>query len=201
MKPRTCLSVTFMLAAALASVACAAPPPVELQHDPHLVSCPTVLPGTLEKTGAVISPDANAVYEAGFDPVAWAGSVRKRRIDFNGQGDASLHPAEWDAADLLTNVRPEARRIYTTGGSNVTISFDWERLSASQKSMLNISPVSGRPDNWGQQRLQYLRGDRSLEQGNANGQFRRRSKLLGAIVNSPPVLAGPPLASILEPGY
>jgi len=201
MKPRTCLSAAFMLATALASTACAAPPPVELQNDPHLVSCPAVLPGTLKKTGAVISPDASAVYEAGFDPVAWAGSVRKRRIGFDGPGDVSLQPTEWDAADLLTNLRPEVRRIYTTGDSNATISFDWERLTASQKSMLNISPVSGRPDNWGQQRLQYLRGDRSLEQGNANGQFRRRRKLLGAIVNSTPVFAGPPSASILEPGY
>ena len=185
---------------AFASAWSAAPPSIDLRDDPRLLRCPAEPAGTLKATGAAMLAESGTAYQAGFDPLAWHGSLRKRRISFDA-GHAALQPAEWDAADLLAAIEPEARRIYTSDERNATIPFDWEHLTASQKSMLNTSPVTGGTDGLGALRLQYLRGDRRLEQGEANGQFPRRQKLLGAIVNSTPVFAGPPSSAVLEPGY
>jgi type IV pilus assembly protein PilY1 len=191
----------FVLSASFAPVSLAAPPAIDLQDDPRWMLCRAAPGGYTKPAGAAISSETGVVYEAAFDPLAWTGSLKKRRIGFDGKGNATLQAAEWDAADLLASARPEARRIYTLDAGNVTVPFDWSRLSTAQKNALNTSPVNGKPDGLGAQRLQYLRGDRSLEQGNSNGTFRRRQKLLGAIVNSVPVSVGPPSRAILEPGY
>lgn len=191
----------FMLGAALMSTPFAAPPSINLQDDPRTHACPSSPVGSMKAAGAAKSADGDAAYEAAFDPIAWTGSIEKRRIGFDGQGNGALQLAEWDAADALAIITPQARHIYTSDSRNATIPFEWRHLGTSQKSMLNTSPVTNKIDQLGAQRAQYLRGDRSLEQGNLNGMFRPRRKLLGAIVNSMPVFAGPPSRALLEPDY
>ncbi|MRW87404.1 pilus assembly protein PilY [Pseudoduganella sp. FT26W] len=58
--------------------------------------------------------------------------------------------------------------------------FAWSALSAAQQALLNLD------DGAGEQRLAYLRGDRSLE----GKQFRVRSSVLGDAVHSTPVYVG-----------
>jgi type IV pilus assembly protein PilY1 len=194
-------AVIFLCGISLRPALFAAPPPINFQDDPRLMFCRSAPPGSMKPAGAAISGDAGMAYEAAFDPANWTGSLKKRRIGFDAKGGAGLQDPEWDAADVLATIEPEVRHIYTLDAGNLTVPFDWSHLSSSQRNVLNTSPVTGKADGLGPQRLQYLRGDRSMEQGNPNGIFRRRQKLLGAIVNSTPTFAGSPSSAILEPGY
>ena len=63
-------------------------------------------------------------------------------------------------------------------------------MSDPQKAALNVDP-DGNQDLLGEDRLEYLRGERSLEQQNA-GDFRNRLTLLGDLVHAGPLFVGPP---------
>jgi len=186
----------LVMTAMFAQHALAGMPAIALESDPRLVYCASATPGTSRVTGLVV---ANGyAYETAFDPAHWSGSMKKRRIGFGADGNAALQAIEWDAADLLQAIDPQARRIHTfrTDSAPHTIPFLWERLSAAQKALLDMSPVTGKSDGLGEQRLRYLRGERSLEKV-----FRPRAGLLGDIVNSTPIVIGAPSPGILEAGY
>ena len=69
-----------------------------------------------------------------------------------------------------------------TGG----LTFDWSSLTAAQKDALKQDPLGGPllPDSVGQERTDWLRGSRLLEQ--PSGLYRERDSRLGDIVNSDP---------------
>jgi type IV pilus assembly protein PilY1 len=67
------------------------------------------------------------------------------------------------------------------GAASTGISWTWNSLAADQRNALNT--VDGRVDALGNQRLAYLRGDRSRETANG-GTFRNRASRQGDIVNS-----------------
>lgn len=194
--------MAFVMAAVFASPGFAAMPAVALDDDPRLMHCPHTSPGRFTLSGLAVSGQGYA-YEAAFDPVSWSGSLRKRRIGFGADGNAVIGDIEWDAGILLHAADPQTRRIYTlaTDTASRTGSFLWERLTVSQKALLDLSPVTGKSDGLGEQRLHYLRGDRSLEKDAKHGVFRARAGLLGDIVNSVPVVMGAPSRSIQEAGY
>ncbi|HWV62253.1 MAG TPA: PilC/PilY family type IV pilus protein [Oxalicibacterium sp.] len=169
--------------ASILQAAVAAPPPVALENEPlHLRSCPMPSAGDWTETTSVqaFGEQGVAVYQAGYRPDG-SGSLKKRQA---GQQTE----AEWDAGVLLTG-RSDARKLWTANGGGDKfggIPFVWTSLDAAQKLALDRSPVDGSDDGLGQKRLNYLRGVRTDEAS----LFRRRQRLLGAIVHGVPVFAG-----------
>jgi len=87
----------------------------------------------------------------------------------------------WNAATLIP--AHTSRSIFTRQ-NGVGIPFTWADLNATNRALFNLAG-----DSQGENRVAYLRGDRSREQSNG-GLFRSRSDLLGDIINSDPVYVG-----------
>lgn len=177
--------------------------------------------GTMPKVSASsskIMSDGAFVYQAGFDPSTWSGSLKKMKLVPDGaNGEVrTATSADWDAGEVLTGLgakdaEPDAaaRNIFVTRSnadnnankSLGTVEFKWDKLSADQKTLLNASPVDGKGDGLGEHRLNYLRGMRNLELGRPGGMFRQRDRVLGDIINSNPVYVGAPAANAQGAGY
>lgn len=142
--------------------------------------------GTVGAVGSTsfLRSDA-AVYQASYDTGRWGGDVIALQVDDNGNPTEVLL---WDssAADQL-NDRPYAnRRIITNtaaSGPATQVAFQWGNLNAQQRAWLNRNPVTNVVDNLGEQRVNWIRGERSREQQNG-GTLRNRDLLLGPIINS-----------------
>jgi len=122
------------------------------------------------------------IYQAAFDTGTWSGQLLAYPILSNG----TLGASSWDASQKIP--APASRNIITTNASGAGIKFAWTSLSTAQQAMLQQTGTA----TVGQERLNYLRGDRSKEvfQG---GPYRNRDSPLGDIVNSAPVyMASPP---------
>ncbi|HEV2609430.1 MAG TPA: PilC/PilY family type IV pilus protein [Noviherbaspirillum sp.] len=150
-------------------------------------------------TGGRMSTDGIFVYQPGFESSTWAGSLKKLALKPGAGGNIDIASTpDWDAGELLSGFdlpANDVRKIFTAqinSGALRTIEFKWDQLSGRQKELLSIDPVSGKPDALGESRLAYLRGQRSLESGKPGGVFRTRTRVLGDIVNSNAVYAGPP---------
>ena len=125
------------------------------------------------------------LYLARFDSTRWSGDLIAHRINTDGSIGAQV----WSAASQLDAAVP---------GSRVIITYDRDAkagepfrtltdLSSLQQGDLNTAPGGG-SDSYGQDRLNYLRGDRSQE----GVLFRTRTNRLGDIVHSAPVYVGKP---------
>jgi type IV pilus assembly protein PilY1 len=124
-------------------------------------------------SGAITSD--SKVYQARFNSGNWTGRLLAFGFDSDGQ---LLSSSLWDAAEKI----PDAgQRIIFTSDGNDGYAFQWDALNASQQTFL------GNEDT-----LNYLRGVRTKEQSQNNGIYRTRTKLLGDIINSSPVLVGYP---------
>lgn len=158
----------------------------------------SVVAQTTSSTPAAVSlpilTGGNSFYEGGYDSNGWPGKLIRRKLDQSGQpGDA-----EWDAGCLLTGGQcpepvgtntaraPNSRIIITSkNGAGEGIPFRWSSLTSEQQTALNAG-------GHGSLRVDYLRGDRSNEPGAASPQFRPRSSVLRAIINSEPVYVSSP---------
>lgn len=148
---------------------------------------------------AKTSSDGAFAYQAGFNVARWSGSLKKFALTQDSSGAIKIAGVpDWDAAETLTGKNgkppvpaPDDRRVYTSKSTSrnafATVPFEWSALASSQRALLNRSPVGLEPDGHGEERLNYLRGDRSLELGKPGGIFRVRDSVLGDIVNSSPV--------------
>lgn len=114
-------------------------------------------------------------YVAGYDATKWSGHVRAYSL--TSSAGVSAIPV-WDAAVQLESKILADRLIFTHDGS-VPASFTWSALSNTQKVLLQGTDSVA----VGQNRLTYLRGDRTLEI-QSGGTFRNRDKRLGDIVGS-----------------
>lgn len=130
--------------------------------------------------------EGSNVYTASFNSGDWSGSVAARELNTVTGGIGNV---VWDAADVLNSQAPSSRFIVTgvTDLNGVTdgVLFNWDSLSSDQQLDLNGA------DSLGQDRLTYLRGDRSKE----GSIFRTRSTVLGDVVNSSPIYAGKPASA------
>ncbi|OBS09543.1 pilus assembly protein [Acidihalobacter prosperus] len=146
------------------------------------------------------------VYQALYHPLNWWGELLAKPIlinTTNNQPYVSAN-ANWDASCVLTGgacpamgtntqgqattsvtaQSPSSRVIITDNGTQ-GVPFEWTSLSSAEQTLLNGA------DNLGQQRLDYLRGTRSEEEGAGNGgTLRTRTGVLGDIVHSSPVWVG-----------
>ncbi len=123
----------------------------------------------------------NEAYYARFSSDNWSGELIKYDVDSNG-----LLTFDWNARDSLNNVSAAGRNV--SFNQNGTLQpFLWRNLSTAQQTALNRTG-SGTPDTRGEARVNYIRGDRSLE----TTTFRQRDHLLGDIIHSSPVAVGAP---------
>lgn len=164
----------------------------------------------ISKTSAASSVSLNSgswstgskVFQARFSSGDWSGQLLAYGLAASG---ALQTPALWDSGQLLLNQNwNSGRQILTYKASaalgNRGIAFRWpsdpsspgaHEMDSGMIAALNTS-TSGTVDNFGSQRVAYLRGSTAREARNCTGcpapTFRNRpTSVLGDIVNSAPV--------------
>lgn len=144
---------------------------------------------------ASISRTGTEAYKSGFAANGWTGyiasdsiSAVSAAITANASwGMTSTTPARQkttaDILDALDATGLTNRLILTTrSDTNVGTSFAWDNLGSAQQTLLNT--VDGATDTHGSNRINFLRGDRTLEANQTGGVFRNRNSRQGDIVNS-----------------
>lgn len=155
--------------------------------------------GTSAAASTAVLQSDTLLYTAGFRSEDWTGTLIARKI--NTDGTLSLPDCIecWDTEKRLATTDPSARNIVTVkyevdedvNLTRTAVDFDIDNLGAEQKAALNRPVVGSEPDNLGEARVAWLRGDEE-----ANESFRRRLsdsgdlRLLGDIVNSNPQFIG-----------
>lgn len=145
-----------------------------------------------------------AIYQARFNSARWSGELLAFGITPGGEVEDT---ALWNAAARLEAQDPATRRIFSARGldfadtsadgtrTRAGINFLWDdlELSDAQRDALNTGLTAAQiADGVGEDRLWYLRGDRSDERTNDDQSrpFRQRDSVLGDIVNSNPQFVG-----------
>ncbi|MBK1888110.1 pilus assembly protein [Marinobacter sp. DY40_1A1] len=135
------------------------------------------------------------IFASQFDPNGWTGDLKAAKLGGTNSpvvpdiNDAVKNGNGWSARTILDNrdLSADDRVIITYG--NGAKGFRWgANLSTAQKNDLKYGSVS---DTEAEQRLEYIRGDISLD-GTAG--WRKRGSRLGSIVNSSPEFVGEPRA-------
>ncbi|MBK6746568.1 PilC/PilY family type IV pilus protein [Ottowia sp.] len=169
------------------------------------------------------SPDGD-LFVPQFDPKTWAGRLLKATMHFNqATGDVAVASTTWDAAKILTDasvasgavtdpqVKPADRKLFTYSreganrGGQIFSVAEKGKLDPAVLTALATKPGSapaGTSDAAMQNAaIDWLRGDRSLEAGTADGYLRARTSVLGAIVNSSPVYKQGVSDEVTGPGF
>ncbi|WP_082608130.1 pilus assembly protein [Acidovorax sp. Root219] len=149
-------------------------------------------------------------FVAGFEPKKWSGYVYADTIKTDGSvspdtgwgvntglpapKDRKTTAQKLDALPSVTN-----RVILTTNDlTNQGVSFEWEtgvtKLSAAQKLLLDTGSK-------GEDRVNFLRGDRTKEEGTTAKPFRVRDSRQGDIVNSSVWYTASPSSNYPHKGY
>ena len=177
-------------------VASAQAAPQLLQIDSLPVTAACTSPGGAGKASGSTLLSGGDLYQATMTLADWGGHFSRQTLAASGASGAGAgvgaSALAWDAGAILTGQAgqpplpaPELRNIHTAivqaDGALTMIPFSWPSLSPEQRALLDQGDQSG------EQRLAYLRGDRSLE----GSRFRRRSSVLGDSVHAAPVYAGP----------
>ncbi|MCC6296050.1 MAG: hypothetical protein IT469_05020 [Pseudomonadales bacterium] len=140
------------------------------------------------------------LYQARFDSEDWSGDLVAFEVEV---GDADNDGQDGEVLDEVWSARDElptwnTRKIFTTKSSDRTGQpFVWassgadaDRLSTAQKNALKqTNSTNSSNTNKGRARVDYVRGDQSNEDP-AGQKFRKRTHLLGDIVNSDPLFVG-----------
>jgi len=166
--------------------------------------------GTMGASASTNSRTDISRFVAGYDPKRWAGYVYADKIDPTGAfspdpgwGINTGLPVPKDRKstaqklDALASI--DSRVILTTNDvTNTGVSFEWEtgvtKLSATQKATLNS-------DTKGQDRVAFLRGDRTKEGGTTSSPFRVRDSRQGDIINSNVWYVASPASNYPHKGY
>src|SRR5581483_75184 len=128
----------------------------------------------LEASGTAVAVNAtslstlSALYQAKFTTSDWSGQLLAYSVD-PSTGAVGANPV-WDAATTLTSATsPDARVIVTyndTAGVRTGVPFRWSSVSGlSVGAALNLNPGTNTTDGKGSQRVDYLRGVRTMETG------------------------------------
>lgn len=157
-----------------------------------------------------VATSGNGSYSAQYDPNNWTGQVQASELSFNTAGDPTLTP-RWTAtaklAAQLAGTGWDTNRNVVTWNGTAGVAFRTTDLGAgtvttAQRATLD---TTYRADNDSADYLNYLRGDRTNEQGaSPPGVYRTRTQLLGDIVGSRARPVGPPslpLSDATNPGY
>ncbi|MGH8604618.1 MAG: pilus assembly protein, partial [Gammaproteobacteria bacterium] len=131
--------------------------------------------------------NSNGVLDAGED------------VNSNGvldTGNGTIGAQLWDAGASGKILPAASRKVvtYNPGASAAPrgVDFLWASLTMTQQAALNLNTTIAIPAvtplNVGQKTLDYIRGDQAQEQ--TAGPFRKRTVILGDIVNSDPWFVG-----------
>ncbi|WP_154067092.1 pilus assembly protein [Pseudomonas sp. CC6-YY-74] len=131
------------------------------------------------------------VYATQFSSEDWSGELTKTLINSNG-----VQTLQWSAKSENQNIVASTRKVMIKDSTNSTSklkNFTWGNLDSLQQGWLNRDPASLNSgiDSKGADRVAYIRGDRSQE-GTESTTFRKRSTVIGDIINSSPVVVGTP---------
>lgn len=146
------------------------------------------------------------VYQADFDPEYWSGDVKRRSLKLNANGSINLssEATALSAASVLNALNSSGisnRKIIAGKTGAITTSyatnFTWSDAESTLKTNLNRTTETSEADGLAEQRLNFLRGDRSLE----GTTFRLRGSRLGDIVNSGVAYSGVPSTRYTEAAY
>lgn len=135
-------------------------------------------------------------YLAGYNPVRYSGTLSARPIDATTGAIGATET--WNAGDLLDASSITSRVVLSYSGSAGIAWKTYTALPAAQKTPLNKNSA-GTVDSKGQERVDYLRGDRSQEA--PSGAYRQRDSRLGDIVNSNIWYTGKPASGYTQNGY
>lgn len=110
------------------------------------------------------------IFQSIFNTANWSGDLLAYPITSSGVGATP----NWKASTKIP--APDERKIFITGSTGSTVSFQWSSLITADQTALGNEDV-----------LNYLRGERGKEQQNG-GSLRNRagSNVLGDIVHSSP---------------
>ncbi|VWX59508.1 Pilus assembly protein PilY [Burkholderiales bacterium 8X] len=149
------------------------------------------------------------IYQAQFDPTSWSGDLISYPVSVGANNVVTVGTAatkQWSAAAQLDAMLVSSRNIVVgnvTRTNGAASNFTWATIEGGGNGTLKnqlrrASPTaSADADSVGEARLNFIRGDRSLE----GSTFRKRNSRLGDIVNSGVALGGAPNAQITDAGY
>ncbi len=159
---------------------------------------------------STLTEAGNVIYQAEFSSQDWSGDLAAyavSTVSTAGGKVAQLSSTPvWRAADRLKAMTSvDARKIVIgNGGATSTqtaSNFTWDSIGADLKQSLNKDPDSesaSTSDNFGADRLNFIRGDHS----NEVSRFRDRDgQRLGDIVNSGVAYSGAPSSAIQSTTY
>lgn len=176
-----------------------------------------------------LTTNTGFVYQAQFSPADWSGDLVPFPVSANASGAVEVGGAAsspWrnaanlpvgaagKLADKVVSTRnivvggnpTDAAGTYSAAGFNPT-SFVWASLDTVNQNLLRLPPnaASGAAMDAvevGQRRLDFLRGGRTNEAGSVGtNEFRKRSYVLGDIVNSGVVYSGAPTNRFSDTAY
>ncbi|MEO8388359.1 PilC/PilY family type IV pilus protein [Polaromonas sp.] len=141
----------------------------------------------------------STIYQGAFDTSDWSGDVLAIPVTVNASNTVAIGSTpNWQAVTKLGALAaPATTRNIVVGRAGATTNppasdFQWASIDSTlQVDLAKLTPASA-ADGLAQDRLNYIRGDRSKE----GAPFRLRSKLLGDVVNSGIVYSGTPTLSI-----
>lgn len=147
---------------------------------------------------SLVPSGSNATYQASFDTSDWSGDVISVPLSITSTNIVAVGATSWSAATRLSLLTaPVTTRNIIIGrpgaiASPIATNFTWAEIdTAMQENLAKTTPFTP-ADTLGQNRLNFLRGDKA----NEGTLFRTRSKLLGDIVNSGIAFSGSPAASV-----
>ena len=172
-------------------------------------------------TSNPVATASTASFVGGYN-IDWSGNLLEYAISpSTGQ---TISPAVLDAGCVLTgtattpcptvttqssytqNPTPANRNIYTYGTTSTPTqsltSAGFTSLNTWSQCVLNAGTWNGSTcaggDGYGPKRIDWLRGDRTNEASGSTPQFRTRTSLLGAIVDSQPLYVGSPTGGFTD---
>ncbi|MEQ6306017.1 PilC/PilY family type IV pilus protein [Delftia acidovorans] len=185
---------------------------INTQTEPDLTSTAT--------SGSNASRNDVGKFTGAYEPQnAWKGFVTAETVQKDGTTVSAPGWGGKNTADKLDALTSVASRLILSwsdkwdttkykGGTSFKWANDEANLSTAQKAMLGLNPsdTSVTVATNGQNRLNFIRGDRSLEGSDNNGYttsqpFRERKSRQGDIINSVVWYLGKPSSSYALTGY
>ncbi|MDP3653891.1 MAG: PilC/PilY family type IV pilus protein [Rhodoferax sp.] len=140
-------------------------------------------------------------YIAGYSSLRYSGSLSARPLD--GMTGAVQATEAWNAVSLLDAISTAnlSNRVVLSYSGTAGIPWKtWSSLPTAQQTPLNQNSA-GTVDSNGQNRVDYIRGNRTKELAQQGGIFRDRDSRFGDVVNSNIWYTGKPNSGYSTTGY
>jgi type IV pilus assembly protein PilY1 len=145
-----------------------------------------VLRSIIERVGSASSAAVNSgsissetrLFQASFDSKDWSGKLTGRQVNMDGTLGTEV---------IATIPAANSRDIFTVNSNDTPVEFVWSALDSTRRTELKASGA----DTLAQNRLDWIRGVRTDEAPAANN-LRKRTVVLGDIINSAPAYIGSP---------